>query len=70
MKFYHVSVLPIGLKTYYSELTMQEFFYMGGKAFFVWSAYGITAVALIFSVVLASRRKKKIFKEIEDSLEE
>ena len=49
---------------------MEEFFYMGGKAFFVWSAYGITALALIFSVVFASRRKKKIFKEIEKELEE
>ena len=49
---------------------MQEFFYMGGKGLFVWSAYGITAVALILSVIFASRRKNKIFKEVEDSLEE
>ena len=49
---------------------MQEFFYMDGKGLFVWSAYGITAIALILSVVLASRRKKRIFKEVEESLEE
>ena len=49
---------------------MQEFFYMDGKAFFVWGSYGITALALIISLIVASRRKKKIFKEIEDSLEE
>ncbi len=49
---------------------MQEFFYMGGKAFFVWGSYGITALALIASIVFANTRKKKIFREIEESLEE
>ena len=48
---------------------MQEFFYMGGYAFFVWSAYGITALILIFNVIIASQRKKKIIREIENSLE-
>lgn len=49
---------------------MQEFFYMGGYAFFVWGAYGITALVLIFNVIIACQRKKKIIKEIENSLEE
>ncbi len=49
---------------------MQEFIHMGGYAFFVWSAYGLTALVLISSVIVASRRKKKIFKEIEDSFED
>ncbi len=49
---------------------MQEFFYMGGKAFFVWSAYGITVLALILAVVLAGRRKRKILREIEETLEQ
>jgi heme exporter protein D len=30
---------------------MSEFFHMGGYAFYVWSAYGITAVFLIGFVV-------------------
>jgi len=49
---------------------MQEFFYMGGKGLFVWGSYGITAIALILSLVIANRRKKKLFKEIKDSFEE
>ena len=49
---------------------MEEFFYMGGKAFYVWGSYGITALALILSLVIAARRKKKIYREIEESLEE
>ena len=49
---------------------MQEFFYMGGKAFYIWSAYGITLVALLAGVVFASMRKKKIIKEFDDNLEQ
>ena len=49
---------------------MQEFFYMDGKGVFVWSAYAITLLALIISVIMAKRRKKIIFQEIEDSLED
>lgn len=48
---------------------MLEFFYMDGKAFYVWGAYGITLVALAVGLVLASLRKKKILREIEESLE-
>ena len=49
---------------------MQEFFYMDGKAFYVWSAYGITLASLVAGVVFASIRKKKIIKEIDDNLEQ
>lgn len=42
---------------------------MGGKAFYVWSAYGITALALVINLVVAGRRKKKLSREIkEDSI--
>ena len=49
---------------------MQEFFYMDGKAVFVWGAYGITAIALLLSIAAAIWRKRKIVKEIKASLEE
>ena len=49
---------------------MEEFLHMGGKAFYVWGSYGITAFALVFSLIIASRRKKKLYREIEDSLQE
>lgn len=49
---------------------MEEFLYMGGKAFYVWSSYGITAIGLILSIIIAAGRKKKLFREIEDNLEE
>ena len=49
---------------------MQEFFYMDGKWVYIWSSYGITMLAMVLSIVLASRRKKKLAREIEESLEE
>lgn len=49
---------------------MQEFFHMGGKAFYVWSAYGVTLLALIISLVIASRRRKKLVKEIVEDLQQ
>ena len=49
---------------------MQEFFYMDGKWIYVWGSYGITMIALVLSIHLANKRKKKLFREIEDSLEE
>jgi len=41
-------------------LPMNEFLNMGGYAFYVWSAYGISLVVLIINAVIPSRREKKI----------
>ena len=49
---------------------MEEFLHMGGKAFYVWGSYGSTAIALVLSLIIAAGRKKKLYREIEDSLEE
>ncbi|MEJ2114809.1 MAG: heme exporter protein CcmD [Gammaproteobacteria bacterium] len=49
---------------------MQEFLYMDGKWMYIWGSYGITLFALVLSIVFANRRKRKLLREIEDSLEE
>ncbi len=49
---------------------MQEFLYMDGKWMYVWGSYGITFVAMMLSIVFACSRKKKLLREIEESLEE
>lgn len=49
---------------------MYEFFYMDGKAFYVWGAYGVTLLALVAGLVLASLRKRKILREINENLEQ
>ena len=49
---------------------MQEFFYMGGKAVYVWGAYGITILALVIGLLIAGRRKKSLIREITEEAEE
>jgi len=49
---------------------MTEFLHMGGYAAFVWSAYGISAVVLIASVLLPIFEKNKIRKRIQRMLQE
>ena len=41
---------------------MQEFFFMGGYGFFVWSCYGISALALLilFFISYRSMRRSEI----------
>jgi len=40
---------------------MTEFFAMGGYAFYVWSAYGITALALVVELLsIRSRRHRAL----------
>ena len=43
---------------------------MGGKAVYVWGAYGITLLALVISLLVATRRKKSLIKEIAEEAEE
>ncbi len=49
---------------------MKEFLYMDGKWMYIWGSYAITMFALVISIVSANRRKRKLLREIEDSLEE
>lgn len=39
-----------------------QFFHMGGYAFFVWSAYAVTAVVLVLNVVLPLRERKRLLR--------
>ncbi len=41
-----------------------EFFAMGGYAFYVWGAYGVTALFLILEVVLVIVRKRTITQRL------
>lgn len=49
---------------------MAEFLHMGGYAAFVWSAYSISGVVLIASLLLPLFEKKKITKRIKHMLQE
>tara|TARA_Y100000741_G_C17793516_1_gene370919 strand:+ start:168 stop:341 length:174 start_codon:yes stop_codon:yes gene_type:complete len=41
-------------------MIINDFFYMGGYGAYVWSAYGITAIVLIFNLILIKKKEKKI----------
>ena len=38
---------------------MKVFFYMGGYAFYVWSAYGVTALVLLVNIVWVLHQRKR-----------
>lgn len=44
--------------------TLGDFFAMGGYGFFVWSAYGLSALVLALNVVLAVRREHRLMAEL------
>jgi heme exporter protein D len=42
---------------------MTEFFAMGGYAFYVWGAYGVTALVLVAEVLALRGRRKSALEE-------
>jgi len=44
---------------------MADFFHMGGYAVFVWSAYGISTVALVWLAVSSLRASRTTRKRVE-----
>ena len=45
---------------------MSDFFAMGGYAFFVWSAYAITALMLLLNLYLAFRKSQHVTKDLNN----
>lgn len=43
---------------------IQEFLHMGGYAFYVWSAYGISFIVLVLNVIIPLRREKRMIQYI------
>ncbi|ABL98453.1 heme exporter protein CcmD [Shewanella amazonensis] len=41
-----------------------DFINMGGYAFYVWLAYGVTATSLATLIILSTRQKGKVLTEI------
>lgn len=41
-----------------------RFFAMGGYAFYVWLAYGVSLLVLALNVILAARSERQVMKEI------
>lgn len=45
-------------------MSLTEFFAMGGYAFYVWSAYGITLVVLVANIVIPVFQRKQLIKQL------
>jgi heme exporter protein D len=43
---------------------MSEFFAMGGRGFYIWMSYGVTALFMIIEVIAVMRSKKTILKQL------
>jgi heme exporter protein D len=49
---------------------MNEFFHMGGYAFYVWASYGLTAGVLLANLIFATMRRRRILQLIQELTEE
>lgn len=48
--------------------SISDFFHMGGYAFYVWLAYGVTFSCLFALIYQSSRQKHKVLKQIAQKL--
>ena len=44
--------------------SIQEFFHMGGYAFYVWSSYGLTLFVLLLVFFMPMLTKKQVIREL------
>ncbi len=60
-----MNIILRGLK----NMSLNDFFSMGGYAVYVWSAYGISFIVLFLNIILAIRNEYKTLNEIKKRLQ-
>ena len=45
-------------------MNLNEFFHMGGYAFYVWTSYGIALFVLLLNVIIPLRQRKQRLADI------
>jgi heme exporter protein D len=45
-------------------MSLEQFFSMGGYAFYVWTSYGIAMAVLLINFIAPLRRKSEVLKSI------
>ncbi len=45
-------------------MNLNEFFHMGGYAFYVWTSYGIALLVLLANVITPLRQRRKVLAGI------
>ncbi|MDT8383969.1 MAG: heme exporter protein CcmD [Gammaproteobacteria bacterium] len=43
---------------------MSEFFAMGGRGYYIWMSYGVTALFMVVEVIALMRSKKATLKQL------
>ena len=44
-------------------MSAQEFFAMGGYAFYVWTSYGLTLIVLLANIIIPVVQRKHFFRQ-------
>ena len=45
-------------------MSVAEFFNMGGYAFYVWGAYGVTLLVFIIEILLVNHKRKTTLQQV------
>jgi len=45
-------------------MTMQEFFAMGGYAFYVWTSYGLTLIVLLANIIIPVAQRRQLLRAL------
>ena len=45
-------------------MTWEEFIHMGGYGAYVWSAYGLTALVLLWNALIPLRRRREVLDRL------
>ncbi len=44
-------------------MSLEEFFNMGGYAFYVWTSYGVTLCVLLANIIIPIVQRKQFFRQ-------
>jgi len=44
-------------------MSLQEFFAMGGYAFYVWTSYGLTLIVLLVNIIIPVIQRKQFLRQ-------
>jgi heme exporter protein D len=45
-------------------MNLENFLYMGGYAFYVWTSYGLTAAVLLFQLIAPIVQRKQMLRQL------
>ncbi|WP_296490646.1 heme exporter protein CcmD [Rhodoferax sp.] len=45
-------------------LSVEDFFHMGGYAFYVWGSFGLTALVVVAEILLVRAKRREILRNL------